>query len=143
MSKETLPNRSVHRTVPRISLRARTRCGLFLCAVLLPLWPSTAGIGQVNGQASDPYPGPIRPKLGPEPLGSEPISPHNPFKLEHMREEERHKRLLADTARLVELTNELKTEVDKAAKDELSLDVVRKAAEIEKLARDVKERMRS
>ena len=67
----------------------------------------------------------------------------NARKLEHMREDERHKRLVADTAKLIELTNELKTDVDKATKDELSLDVVRKAAEIEKLARDVKERMKS
>ena len=73
----------------------------------------------------------------------EPMATGNPRRLEHMREDERHKRLLADTARLVELTNELKTEVDKASKDELSLDVVRKAAEIEKLAHDVKDRMRS
>jgi hypothetical protein len=67
----------------------------------------------------------------------------NPLRLEKMREEERRKRLIADTAKLVQLTNELKTEVDQASKDELSLDVVRKAAEIEKLAKDVKDRMKS
>ena len=64
------------------------------------------------------------------------------LKLEHMREDDRRKRLLSDTARLVALSNELRAEVEKTPKDELSLDVVKKAAELEKLARDVKERMK-
>ena len=37
---------------------------------------------------------------------------------------------------------ELKSQVDKSNKDTLSLDVVRKADEIEKLARSVKEKMK-
>ncbi len=72
----------------------------------------------------------------------EPFERQNSSKLEHMREDERRKRLMADTARLVALTNELKTEVDKSSRDELSLDVIRKATEIEKLAHDVRERMK-
>ena len=54
----------------------------------------------------------------------------------------RHKRLEDDVAKLLALTTELKTDVDKANKDELSLDVMRKAAEIEKLAHDVQSRMK-
>jgi len=83
--------------------------------------------------------------MGGDPLDiTRPLNPMaNSPKLEHMREDERRKRLQSDTARLVELSSELKAEVDKASKDELSLDVVRKAAEIEKLAHDVKERMKS
>ncbi len=76
-------------------------------------------------------------------LSDAPDPRFNTPKMEHMRENERRTRLLADTARLVALSTELKEEVDKTSKDELSLDVVRKAAEIEKLARDVKERMKS
>jgi hypothetical protein len=45
--------------------------------------------------------------------------------------------------RLLALTNELKTDVDKSSKDELSLDVIRKAGEIEKLAHDVQSRMKN
>lgn len=56
--------------------------------------------------------------------------------------EARHKRMQADAAKLLELSTELKADVDKAGNDELSLEVIRKAAEIEKLAHDVKERMR-
>lgn len=55
----------------------------------------------------------------------------------------RHKRLEDDVAKLQELTNELKTDVDKANKDELSMDVIKKAAEIEKLAHDVQSRMKN
>jgi hypothetical protein len=60
-----------------------------------------------------------------------------------MGNEDRHKRLEADTDKLLALSTELKADVDKAKKDELSMDVIRKAAEIEKLAHDVKERMKS
>jgi hypothetical protein len=57
--------------------------------------------------------------------------------------EERHKRLEDDVIKLQALTNELKTDVDKADKDELSMVVMRKAAEIEKLAHDVQSRMKN
>ncbi len=57
--------------------------------------------------------------------------------------DDRHKRLAADVDRLVELTNELKTDVDKTTKDELSVDVIKKAQEIEKLAHDVQSRMKN
>lgn len=117
----------------------RMACGLIL---LLQMWPVGAGVGQVPS-ADQATPGFGRPRLG-----NEDNKPSSPFeqsaarKLEKMREDDRRKRLLADTARLVALSNELQSEVDKASKDELSLDVVRKAAEIEKLAHDVKERMK-
>jgi hypothetical protein len=56
---------------------------------------------------------------------------------------DRHKRLEDDVNRLMALTTELKTEVDKSNKDELSLEVMRKAAEIEKLAHEVQSRMKN
>ena len=49
---------------------------------------------------------------------------------------------MEDTERLVALVTQLKAEVDKSTKDTLSLDVVRKADEIEKLARSVKDKMK-
>lgn len=68
-------------------------------------------------------------------------------RMEHQREkavnDDRHKRLAADVDRLVALSNELKTEVDKTNKDELSVEVIKKAQEIEKLAHDVQSRMKS
>jgi nitric oxide reductase activation protein len=59
-----------------------------------------------------------------------------------LRNIDRQKKLVEDTAKLLELANQLKVSVDKSNKDTLSLDVVRKADEIEKLAHNVKERMK-
>jgi len=55
---------------------------------------------------------------------------------------ERHKRLVADSDRLLQLATELKAEVDKSTKNEMSVTAIKKAAEIEKLAHDVKDRMK-
>ncbi len=56
---------------------------------------------------------------------------------------ERKRQVAAQSALLLKLATDLKAEVDKTDKDTLSLDVIRKAGEIEKLARDVKGRMKS
>jgi hypothetical protein len=55
---------------------------------------------------------------------------------------ERRKQIADDSARLLKLATDLKTEVDKTTKDTLSLSVIRKADEIEKLAHGVKEKMK-
>jgi hypothetical protein len=48
----------------------------------------------------------------------------------------------SDTDRLLKLAEELKTSVDKSTADVLSLDVIKKAEEIEKLAHSVKDKMK-
>ena len=48
-----------------------------------------------------------------------------------------------DTDKLLQLATELKQSVDKSNANTLSLDVVKKAEEIEKLARSVKDKMRT
>ncbi len=50
--------------------------------------------------------------------------------------------LKADTDRLLKLAVELKDSVDKSSENVLSLDVVKKAEEIEKLAHSVKDKMK-
>jgi hypothetical protein len=52
----------------------------------------------------------------------------------------RKKQIAEDSAKLFMLATELKAEVDKTNKDTLSLSVIRKAGEIEELARNVKGR---
>jgi hypothetical protein len=52
---------------------------------------------------------------------------------------ERKKQIADESARLLKLATDLKAEVDKTTKDTLSITVVRKADEIEKLAHSVKE----
>jgi hypothetical protein len=59
-----------------------------------------------------------------------------------MRIAERQKRLEADTEKLVALTTALKAQVDESNKDILSVDMIKKAEEIEKLAHSVKERIK-
>ena len=55
---------------------------------------------------------------------------------------QRKKDLTDESATLLTLAMALKAEVDKTNKDTLSLNVIRKADEIEKLARNVKEQIR-
>jgi hypothetical protein len=55
---------------------------------------------------------------------------------------ERRKQIADDSAKLLELATELKKEVDKTDKDTLSINVIRKAELIEKLAKGVKEKMK-
>ena len=55
---------------------------------------------------------------------------------------ERRKQIAGDSAKLLQLATELKTAVDKTDKDVLSMTVIRKADEIERLARGVKEKMK-
>ncbi len=63
-------------------------------------------------------------------------------KMEKRRNDLRQEQLVKDTNKLLTLATELKSQVDKTNKDVLSVDVVKKAEEIEKLAKTVKEKMR-
>jgi hypothetical protein len=54
----------------------------------------------------------------------------------------RQQELHADADRLFQLATELKAAVDKTNENVLSLDVVRKAEEVEKLAKKVREKMK-
>ena len=58
------------------------------------------------------------------------------------RNSDRQKQLVADTEKLFTLAEQLRNEVAKSNKDQLSVPVVKKSEEIEKLAKAVKEKMR-
>jgi hypothetical protein len=62
--------------------------------------------------------------------------------LEKRAEKQRMEQLKSDTDKLLQLSVELKVYVDKSNTDVLSLDVMRKAEEIEKLAKSVHDKMR-
>jgi hypothetical protein len=87
------------------------------------------------------------PPFGTPPFGETP-NPNDPLehrrleKMEKARNVDRQKQLERDTDKLLALAKELKEEVGKSNADTLSVDVVKKAAEIEKLAKSVKDRMR-
>jgi hypothetical protein len=55
---------------------------------------------------------------------------------------ERRKQIADDSTRLLKLATDLKAEVDHTSKDTLSLNVIRRADEIERLAHNVKEKMK-
>ena len=75
---------------------------------------------------------PAPPQQQPAPSDQRPMTPA----------EKRKADLQADTERLYKLTQELKTEVEKSNKDTLSVSVVKKAQEVERLAKSIKERSR-
>ncbi len=55
---------------------------------------------------------------------------------------QRQQQIVDDTTKLLQLAQQLKDEVDKSSKNTLSVSVIKKADEIEKLAKTVKEKMR-
>jgi hypothetical protein len=59
-----------------------------------------------------------------------------------MRIAERQKQLVADTDKLLALTTALKEQVEDSNKNVVSLDMIKKADQIEKLAHSVKERIK-
>jgi hypothetical protein len=107
---------------------------LIFSACLLCISPAVTG--QSAGGINQGGPAYLHSQAGLDPLpqhgGSEGAS-----QMDQMRMAERQKRVTADTAKLVQLTNELKAQVDQAPKGQISLDMVRKSAEIEKLAHDL------
>ncbi len=62
--------------------------------------------------------------------------------MEKKANEQRQQDIRKDTEKLLELATELKQEVDKSNENMLSLGVVKKAEEIEKLAKSVKNKMK-
>lgn len=113
-----------------------------VAAFLLLAVSGGAGLSQQSGSSGPPQ----RP-LMPGGLG-EPNRADDPFTAKvaeqqaRSRNSDRQKRLVADTDKLLSLATELKQQVDKTDKNMLSVDVVKKADEIEKLAHSVKEKMK-
>ena len=116
-----------------------TRCLLMVVAGLLASLP--VAIGRAQQPASS------RP-LGqtPGPLGADREDNALAVRMAAQQAKgqnvERQKKLVSDTERLLSLATELKQQVDRTDKNTLSVDVIKKADEIEKLAHSVKERMK-
>jgi hypothetical protein len=97
--------------------------------------PSGSKTGQMPGTSQPGHNNPTDPDASP-------LDPHREEKQAELRNTDRQKRLVADTDKLLALATDLKAQVDKSTKDTLSVDVIKKADEIEKLAHSVKERMK-
>jgi hypothetical protein len=118
----------------RVRIAARhislTACLLFSANGYTPALDSS------QSQASTPPPAPAastRPetKKAPETTAPTPAPVTDPHQAQ----------ILADTQKLLKLSQELKAEVAKTNKDTLSVTVIKKAEEVEKLAKTLKEEM--
>lgn len=84
----------------------------------------------------------------PLPGAQPPVSSNDPWVVQQQKElakrlnHQRQQEIKKDTEKLLELATELKQSVDKSNENTLSLDVIRKADQIEKLAKAVKEKMK-
>ena len=107
---------------------------LFICLTALAALPSLA-------QA--PRPRPSDPQF--EPRRNEQAEEMTKMEKEQekKRNEQRQESLKKDTDKLLVLATELKQYVDKSNEHLLSLDVIKKAEEIEKLSKQVQKKMRA
>jgi hypothetical protein len=105
---------------------------LFLCALALP------GIAQQNAPGQPPR----RPEIAPPPGDEDEARTRITNEMAKKAAKERVASLKTDTDRLLKLSVELKQYVDKSDENVLSVDVIKKAEAIEKLARSVKDKMK-
>jgi hypothetical protein len=113
--------------------------GLLACVVLIAVTPAVC-----DGRQQNTYPH-LPPELNRIPDSNQANQINDQQSKKDSFEAanaERKKQISSETAKLLKLATELKTEVDKTDKDTLSIGVIRKADEIEKLAHSVKERMK-
>jgi hypothetical protein len=73
---------------------------------------------------------------------TDPTAARDARKMEEAQMSDRFKHIQQDTKTLLQLATELQAAVDKTQGDQMSLDVIKKAEQIEKLAKSVKEKMR-
>ncbi len=73
---------------------------------------------------------------------SSPVAQHMEAERQKMAADQRQQKLQSDADKLLQLAQQLKISIDKTNKNTLSLQVVREAENIEKLARQVKDGMK-
>lgn len=82
------------------------------------------------------------------PSTQEPATPDDTWRAQQQKEMarklnfQREQEIKKETDQLLKLATELKQSVDKTTENTMSLDVIKKAEEIEKLAKNVKEKMK-
>lgn len=129
-----------------MQLSRRSAVGLVMMQAVAAATVARAGgqqqkpIGTIPQPASMPD---ISGSHGGEDSAAGPLHERMRMTAEKAHNEDRRKRMLADTEKLLALSTELKVYIEKTNRDELSLDVIRKAQEIEKLAHDVQQRMKN
>ena len=96
----------------------------------------------VLGGQQPPRHVPRNPREATPATGEMDIPPEMQREMTKRMNKDRQESLKKDTDKLFQLATELKQSVDKSNENVMSLDVIRKADEIEKLAKQVKEKMK-
>jgi hypothetical protein len=110
----------------------------FVCILLLL---ATSAVAQQNHAPQGPPPS-LRPDNPPPLTDVDQAQQHQAREMAKKANVQRQAALKADTDKLLKLAVELKDSVDKSTENVLSLDVLKKAEEIEKLAHSVKDKMK-
>lgn len=121
-------------------MRARATAVLILF-VMVVVWVPMYAAGPATSGLSEPgFPD----QFGQKRQQDEPPKPDPEVEkqMQKARLDERYKNLKRDSERLLELATELKQYVDKSNQNVLSMEVVRKCEEIEKLAKSVRTKMK-
>jgi hypothetical protein len=124
---------------PRLVQKKRAWLGIFLGLVAVAVTPTVGG-----GMMQNTYPH-LPPELNRVPDSNQANDINNKQarnKSFEAANAARKKQISDDTAMLLKLATDLKTEADKTGQDTLSVGVIRKAEEIEKLAHGIKEKMK-
>lgn len=128
-------------------MRSLLRVFLLFAIFFLPAAP--AGAQSNPSSKGNPLATTAEAAPAPEPQFQPRTREEDRFKIEHEREmarqrnKERQAALKKDTDKLLQLAKELKEYVDKTDENMLSVEVLKKAAEIEKLSKSVQEKMKA
>lgn len=106
-----------------------------MVAIALPVWAQ-------RQSATPPAPPGDRNGLGTAPADEDDASARLAHDMAKKANLERHAAIKSDTEKLLKLAVELKASVEKSNENLLSMDVVKKAEEIERLAHSVKDKMK-
>jgi hypothetical protein len=128
----------VHVSGPPRPLQLRTLwIGVLAGAAAIAIAPTAGGGLQQNASLNPPSEQSRAPSSNPVNGANDPQASTTSLDAANA---ERKKLVADESARLLKLATDLKAEVDKTTKYTLSLDVIRKADEIERMARDVRKK---
>jgi hypothetical protein len=134
-------NERMQRSIAKLRWVAVALAGILTCAWVVNCKVDLPAVSAAQNSQS-PTLAPLPPPFGNgPPIGVDNNTEHE--QIEKARNAQRLKQLAQDTDKLLALATQLKEEVDKSNGSTLSVDAVKKAAEIEKLAKSVKNKMRS
>jgi hypothetical protein len=146
-TRRTFENREVHRALPRLCAGMGVAVLLLMCVVICGIVcapaaraqsPGGSGGGQGQGQGTM-HPYSEHPDVSA--LSPDDADPTMAERRIRALNTERQKQIVADTDKLLKLARELNEEVAKANTGTLTTEQLHKIADIEKLARSVRQRM--